>query len=264
MTEIQVKGLFGCYDHGIELSDEGLTFIHSLNGVGKSTTLRLIADLFRGDRDAVLSVEFQTLSVTFDDSSVLTVKGWGQVTYSKNGRVNEIDFRKASKLYDVKYISPDRNMHYIFGDKLAIPTMEFNIMEFNRRADIGMVNLDDARYFVEIINRFYSNKKVYLDDQKHLKVRLEDKMDFDIKKMSSGEKQIFIMFYCIVFAAANGSMVIIDEPEISLHVGWQQKLGAAFLDVCEYKNIEILVATHSPMVIHDRWDLARELRYERA
>ncbi len=45
---VAVYGLFNSYDHIIELNGEGLTFIHSLNGVGKSIALKLINSLFLG------------------------------------------------------------------------------------------------------------------------------------------------------------------------------------------------------------------------
>ena len=81
-----------------------------------------------------------------------------------------------------------------------------------------------------------------------------------LNKLSSGERQILIMFYILLFHTEPGSLVILDEPEISLHVTWQQKLGDVFMDICRVRNLQMIVATHSPQVIHDKWDLARELK----
>ena len=77
IAEIRVQGLFGCYDHDIELSDEGLTYIHSLNGVGKSTTLNLIDHFFDGDLSSLRDTKFGTMTVTFTDGSSVTVDGSG-------------------------------------------------------------------------------------------------------------------------------------------------------------------------------------------
>ena len=68
------------------------------------------------------------------------------------------------------------------------------------------------------------------------------------------------MFYNLLFHTEPGSIVIVDEPEISLHVSWQQRIGALFSDICRVRNIQIIVATHSPQIIHDMWDYAVELR----
>ena len=68
------------------------------------------------------------------------------------------------------------------------------------------------------------------------------------------------MFFALLFHAGPGSVVVLDEPEISLHVSWQQKLGRYYSDICRVRNIQMIVATHSPQVIHDMWEYARELR----
>ena len=62
LRTISVYGLFNSYDHFIELSDEGLTYIHSPNGVGKSTTLNCdTARLSLSDRYGDISVKARAL-----------------------------------------------------------------------------------------------------------------------------------------------------------------------------------------------------------
>ena len=118
--------------------------------------------------------------------------------------------------------------------------------------------------FLDIVNRLFSNKEVYLNERDQLSVKLEDGNAIPINRLSAGEKQVMIMFYRLLFHTRPGTLAIVDEPEISLHVSWQQRIGSLFLDISRTRDIQILVATHSPQIIHDRWDLAKELRAERA
>ena len=78
--------------------------------------------------------------------------------------------------------------------------------------------------------------------------------------LSSGEKHIIILFYRLLFQTPHGALAIIDEPEISIHVTWQQRLGRVLMDVCRLRDLQIVAATHSPQVIHDMWDRSNELR----
>ncbi|MDA1003121.1 MAG: AAA family ATPase [Chloroflexi bacterium] len=59
--------------------------------------------------------------------------------------------------------------------------------------------------------------------------------------------------------ASPNSLVLIDEPEISLHVAWQK----AFLDdmarIATLANLRFIIATHSPQVIGEWWDRSVEL-----
>ena len=260
---IEVKGLFGTYDHRIEFSDEGLTFIHSMNGVGKSVTLKLLTDLFNGDAESIRSVPFDSMTVRMADGGTVLLGGDGSVRLEKDGVSKDLSIDEMPSICRITYLSTDRNMHYI-GHDLAVPAPEYLLKELDSKIDDDTVDKEGLDSLIGCLNSLYTNKKAYIDDIGHLRFRLEGKADIPMEKLSAGEKQVFIMFYTIIFSARPGSMVIIDEPEISLHVAWQQKLGRMFLDLCASRDMQILVATHSPMIIHDRWDLSRELRYERA
>ena len=52
---------------------------------------------------------------------------------------------------------------------------------------------------------------------------------------------------------------MIDEPEISLHVAWQQEFLHDLEKITDLAKFDVLIATHSPQIIHDRWDLTQEL-----
>ncbi|MBK6481151.1 MAG: ATP-binding protein [Saprospiraceae bacterium] len=57
----------------------------------------------------------------------------------------------------------------------------------------------------------------------------------DIKFLSSGEQQILILFSYIAFNSDDGRIFIIDEPELSLHIKWQED----FLDYLEKNNSRV-------------------------
>ena len=114
--------------------------------------------------------------------------------------------------------------------------------------------------FKDIVNEILINKTVSVLESGKIIVTMNNGTALQLNKLSSGERQILIMFYILLFHAEPGSLVILDEPEISLHVTWQQKVGDVFMDICRVRNLQMIVATHSPQVIHDKWDLARELK----
>lgn len=66
---------------------------------------------------------------------------------------------------------------------------------------------------------------------------------------STGEKQLitFLVYSAIELPKNTPSLIIIDEPELSLHVKWQNKL---LKNLLKKDNIKILSATHSPYIIN--------------
>ncbi len=71
--------------------------------------------------------------------------------------------------------------------------------------------------------------------------------EFDINGLSSGEKQLFFRIMALKMFEANNSVILVDEPEISLHPAWQQKILKVYEKIGE--NNQVIVATHSPHII---------------
>ena len=54
-------------------------------------------------------------------------------------------------------------------------------------------------------------------------------------------------------------MILIDEPEISLHIAWQQSFLEDMEMIAALTRIRMMIATHSPDIINGRWDLTTGL-----
>ncbi|MEH2229805.1 MAG: AAA family ATPase [Nostoc sp.] len=78
--------------------------------------------------------------------------------------------------------------------------------------------------------------------------------------LSSGEQHELVLLYELLFKVQPNSLVLIDEPELSLHVGWQVQFLKDLQDITHLADLNILMATHSPDIIQDRWDLTVELK----
>ena len=70
---------------------------------------------------------------------------------------------------------------------------------------------------------------------------------FGINELSSGEKQLFLRTLAIKMLEPENSIIMIDEPELSLHPKWQQKIVDVYRKIG--KNNQIILATHSPHIL---------------
>lgn len=127
---------------------------------------------------------------------------------------------------------------------------------FNDFESKNSSSFKDLRDYLDAVNKFFkdSNKTLYFDestgqlvfsflndDQKNREKRA-------IKYLSSGEKQILILFTFLAFISKSGSVFIVDEPELSLHPKWQYEFMETFLKL-RPKNTQLLIATHSPEIV---------------
>ncbi|MBC3812174.1 AAA family ATPase [Undibacterium aquatile] len=65
--------------------------------------------------------------------------------------------------------------------------------------------------------------------------------------LSSGEKHLIRIL--LDSLEADGNTIIIDEPELSMHIDWQRKLIAAISEI--NPNCQLIIATHSPEIMAD-------------
>jgi len=107
--------------------------------------------------------------------------------------------------------------------------------------------------YIDLINSFMDDKIIELNPDGELTIYLEKSgKNIDIHNLSSGEKQLLILFTEAVVQGETESIYIADEPELSLHIEWQEKLLESIFRLSP--NSQIIVATHSPDIISNFGD----------
>jgi predicted ATP-binding protein involved in virulence len=110
-----------------------------------------------------------------------------------------------------------------------------------------------------LINARFSYKKLVIDKQSGFIFKSRNGVLLP-GDLSSGEQHELVLFYELLFKTKANSLVLIDEPELSLHVDWQMQFLQDLTEIANVSSFDVLVATHSPSIINDRWDLTVALK----
>lgn len=116
--------------------------------------------------------------------------------------------------------------------------------------------LSRVQLLLNIVNDRFLFKTVQIDREAGFRVRGDDSHEIELESLSSGEQHELVLAYDLLFNVREGSLVLIDEPEISLHVGWQQEFLNDISRIGAVTDLRFIVATHSPQIIHKWWDKA--------
>lgn len=112
----------------------------------------------------------------------------------------------------------------------------------------------------QIINDRLLNKTLQVTDGDGLAVlHSPSGRSIALDSLSSGEQHEIILMIDLLFNVPSGAVVLIDEPEISLHVAWQIAFIPDVERIAELAGFRFVVATHSPQIINDRWEHAIRL-----
>jgi ABC-type cobalamin/Fe3+-siderophores transport system ATPase subunit len=286
ITHVSIKKIFGIKNIEWTLGQDTNVLIGK-NGCGKSTILKLIYACIYNDKETIEEygspyIEL-TLLKTFDNGETQESK----VSHSKT--VSNIHVEKVNT-FDIKSEKNDSDLidldsqllglsgkfgEYQRGLTQVVQKKVGSLIEERDNLLNNIVNADKAdleRFqtlsieinnirdevnkpiyqFKTLIDGYFNgtNKTLIIDNEDFpLLAKVKD-ITIKISDLSSGEKQLLIIFLTVLLQKGRFFILLMDEPETSLHVEWQ----ATFIDEIKKlnSNIQIIVATHNPLILLNR------------
>lgn len=173
----------------------------------------------------------------------------------------EVYLLDISRLHKKKY----KEVKSMNGNKsryISIPSL--TIIE-NSKEIVTLLKKNDLKERVElfesVINQEFKLKdksiKIEFDG---IKLYRNNGKTFRLEHLSTGEQHIIIIFYYLIFRLKENETVMIDEPELALHLMWQNRLLEAIEKIAKNMNAQVIIATHSPDVIGNYFTDTFELK----
>jgi len=169
----------------------------------------------------------------------------------KRKKLSKYGFLKSEETSFVDYNNMEENDSKVLS--LYIEDNEGKLSVFD-----SLIN--KIELFTNILNeRRFNFKSIKIDNNRGFIFLSKDESILKLTELSSGEQHEVVLLFELLFKAEENSLVLIDEPEISLHVVWQKEFLNDIQEIIELQKIDIIIATHSPQIINNRWDLTVDL-----
>lgn len=132
------------------------------------------------------------------------------------------------------------------------------LLDFEMEKEIERLNSNEKnkkllqKKLISSLNNIFieTNKTVCFVEDK-LEVSLRNGKTIAYSNLSSGERQVIFIFLKVINGGVDNSLILMDEPEISLHLSWQEKLLSEIVSVND--NSQIIIVTHSPAIVMNGW-----------
>lgn len=85
------------------------------------------------------------------------------------------------------------------------------------------------------------NREIFFKNKKNEKIRIDE--------LSSGEQELITKSFTLYLSDLKDSIILVDEPESSMHPNWQNRIASIYQKIANEKNNQIFIATHSPHII---------------
>ena len=249
---------------------EGLSRYHSILNAQLSERYReferqvLSVILFSKEHDQLKSIRnsvFHSLPTKAEKDQLLNAfEAAGFLDESMQSRIDDhfAAFDAAKKVFALIYAGKDIPLE--LEDTFVIPLIG------RTKAMVkyaGELEEDKERIFAslqlyeKIVNSFLNDKSIKVDENGILNIKAPSPSELNWHLLSSGEKQILILLTQALLKFDKPVVYIADEPELSLHVTWQEKLLKSLVTLGG--QMQVIVATHSPDIVGNFQDKVIDL-----
>jgi energy-coupling factor transporter ATP-binding protein EcfA2 len=272
IQKIEIKNLWG-NDFPWTLNED-INVLIGKNGSGKSTILRML-------NEAISPVEDNKLNFRlFDPIDEIIIELTNDIVVRVNsesrsitGNVETTDYQLNTTLintFDIveKSLNPNTTLLDDQLDKLKLEFVTYQ-RDLSNQVEDAFKNDDKVsrttHQLEEKIQAIYETKNLCLEVLselfRHTNKKFDEKAFHFLKtgiqtpilpeNLSSGEKQILIILLTTLLQDRKEYILLMDEPEISLHIDWQRTLIKNIRQI--NPNGQIIIATHSPTIYYQGW-----------
>lgn len=212
-------------------------------------------------------LNLKRLEITNEKKQELMAKN----TVDKNKNKNYLPYKYENYAFD--FDNDNSTKMYLYNQIVRdVISLEEDLKSHNKtkynilKREFQMFK-DNFDLFCKIYNERNKNSgKTISYDNDGFKIKCGDNI-INIENLSDGEKNDFCLFFSLIHSATPistpharspmrfTSLIIIDEPEVSLHIEWQKTWLDYVKQICEIKNVQIIIATHSPYIVNGNFDL---------
>ena len=275
LRQMRIQGIRGLDDLTININFP-ITAISGLNGTGKSTVGQVSVCAYRKPIGAKTYNRYYIVS--FFPVSILDPKPFhdgARITYQfQTDTINspqDVTVSRALKEWSGYKRQPERQCHYV-GFTLYIPKVEQRDRTVYGAKDLveGFKRPIDKETRDRVANILgVSYDEVAFQGVTHLKKEIEvgtvtrGGASYSESHMGFGEGRVLYMVDLLENSPTK-SLFVLEEPETSLHEEAQHRLGRYLLDVCERRKHQIILSTHSSILLSSLPPDARKFLARRA
>lgn len=170
---------------------------------------------------------------------------------------------RRSKLVEIGLLGKEHEKGLITSDQID-PAQQsvLTIYVHDMEAKFQVFDALQSRLelFVKLIHDRFRYKKLQIDRDEGFRFVSDSGKVLPPSALSSGEQHELVILYMLLFKVRPNTLILMDEPELSLHVGWQVQFIEDMQALIKLTGFDLLLATHSPQIVNDRWDLTVELK----
>jgi ABC-type glutathione transport system ATPase component len=254
IAKIEIDGLWGRRNILWTLNPD-VNILSGINGIGKSTIINsAIGSLQHMTNLSLLEKDDADVKITFspEDATYIpfnVIRSFDRPLLRPDLLDKLADNRVKTELDWQLYQLQRQYLDYQvnIGNRI-IEVLQSGIPEAQAEA----AKLSEAKIqFQDIVDELFSDTHKIIDRKSNEIELIQGDDRLEPYCLSSGEKQILVILLTVLVQDYKHCALLMDEPEVSLHIEWQQQLITLVRKI--NPNVQVILTTHSPAVIMNGW-----------
>ena len=240
LKNVRIEGVWGHKDFEWNNIDPEVNIVVGINGSGKTTLLNLICAELEADTAFIKKYKLRDLKLEY----------YGGLLPNDFYFIRSFDNPSNDKRKNESRLQQELNyVLYQNKDGFSFFNYRMKILNEPERASDVQKHID---LLFEIVNSMFAEtgKTISISKDSEL-VFNQDGTILKIDDLSSGERQLLLLLVSVFLQDNQPSILLADEPEVSLHISWQQVLIDNLRRL--NPNCQLIIATHSPSIISRGW-----------
>ncbi|MBO7558109.1 MAG: ATP-binding protein [Bacteroidaceae bacterium] len=256
ISSIEIKALWKGGRHIIWTLRPDVNILSGINGVGKSTiinhSVKGLHLIDSGELHAGEVGENITIKLFPEDATTMkfdVIRSFDRPLLHSDLLEKLADSRVKTELDWQIYKLQKRYLDYQvnIGNRI----IELLTSGFPEDAILATEVSKPKAVFQDMIDQLFSDTEKKID-RKNNEIQFHQNGEtLTPYQLSSGEKQLLVILLTVLVENNEHYALLMDEPEISLHIEWQQQLIGLIRKL--NPNAQIILSTHSPALIMDGW-----------
>lgn len=232
----RVEGLWNRINIDWEDINEDVNILVGINGCGKTTLLNLINEYYSGQKIKKGLVE-----------SVCGNQIGSPVSFIRSFDVPSNTRKKTES----NLLQELKNVINQNGDGNSF--FDYRMMMLNYPEQSDKIRRRIENFFCVIDSLFgETGKKITIDTRTNSLAFSINETMIQLEQLSSGEKQLLLILTTVFLQDERPFVLLMDEPEISLHISWQDSLVSMLRKL--NPNCQLIITTHSPNIFANGWE----------
>lgn len=251
INSVYIKELNMFKDFEINFTDNKdrplpIVVIAGKNGTGKTTLLKYLSDYNQNDGDFIEIFKTRNadeIELLFDDKKIIVDKF--KLTKSMIGVIE----KKSEYREHIEYLAVQVGNIENIESKLADYYLSQAKKLDSFKKSLKEIQNYISSIFIDLELTFNISNIEYESQDKKIYFKNNNNEEFSINELSTGEKTLVSKVLFLYLNNINNKIILIDEPELSLHPSWQNKVLNLYETFAIQNNCQIILATHSPHII---------------